>query len=398
MAPLVPDLLSNELNILSGLLVGIAFGYVLEQAGFSSARRLAGLFYGYDFTVLRVFFTAAITALAGTQLLGYAGLLDLDFIWINPTFLSPAILGGAIMGLGFILGGYCPGTSVCAAAIGKKDGIAFVIGGLLGVFGYGEAYPWLSRFVSSGARGPVKIYQSLGVPRGTFVLFLIVAAVAAFALTSWIEKKVSAGAPSRWFPVTRHRVAAAGLLALGLALAFLPDHKAGLLAQVADPSYQHRHAAQYMTADEFAFRVLDDDPRLLVLDLRGEEAQKRLRLPGALALPLDGLLAREWQPALTRRHATRVFVDEDGSRSLQAALLAERLGYDDVRVLQGGLVGLRQAILEYQPGDLGTTAAERDRDRFRAEARVLLAKKIAEAKGRGVAPKKPVRKIQGGCS
>src|SRR5512141_1944210 len=132
MGPFVPELISDQLNLVVALLLGIGFGYVLEQAGFSSSRRLAGLFYGYDFTVLRVFFTAAITALSGTLVLGWAGLLDLAAIYVNPLFLGPAILGGVIMGLGFVLGGYCPGTSVCAAAIGKKDAIVFVLGGVLG--------------------------------------------------------------------------------------------------------------------------------------------------------------------------------------------------------------------------------------------------------------------------
>ncbi len=398
MAPLVPDLLSNELNILSGLLIGIAFGYVLEQAGFSSSRRLAGLFYGYDFTVLRVFFTAAITALSGTLLLGWAGLLDLDAIFVNPLFLGPAVVGGVVMGLGFILGGYCPGTSVCAAAIGKKDAIVFVLGGVLGVFAYGEAYPLFSGFVNGGARGPVKVYESIGVSRGSFVLFLVVAALAAFAVTSWIEKKVSTQAPSRSFPHGAHRWAGATLLALAAVLVFLPDRKTSLLAEVADPAYQRQHAAQYMTPDEFAFRVLDDDPRLVVLDLRGELAQKRLALPGAVSLPLEGLLAREWQPLLGRRHATRVFVDEDGSRSLQAALLAERLGYQNVRVLEGGLAGLRHTILDYRPQGPASSTAEVDSDRFRSEARDGLAKRIAESKAATVPAKRPVKKIQGGCS
>ncbi|HUL80377.1 MAG TPA: YeeE/YedE thiosulfate transporter family protein [Vicinamibacteria bacterium] len=398
MAPLVPDFLSNELNVLSGLLVGIAFGYVLEQAGFSSSRRLAGLFYGYDFTVLRVFFTAAITALSGTLLLGWAGLLDLDAIYVNPLFLGPAVLGGVIMGLGFILGGYCPGTSVCAAAIGKKDAIVFVLGGFLGVFAYGEAYPAFAGFANGGALGPVKVYESLGVPRGAFVLFLIAAAVAAFAVTSWIEKRVCSLAPSWSFPVTAHRLAAAGLVALGVALVFLPDRKARLLAQVADPSYQREHPAESMTPDEFAFRLIDEDPRLVVLDVRAGDAQKRLALPGAVALPLEGLLAKEWQPLLGRRHATRVFVDEDGSRSLLAALLAERLGYEDVRMLQGGVAELRRAILDYQPTGAPRNASESDRDRFRSEARVRLAERIAKAKAGSAAPRKAVKKIQGGCS
>jgi hypothetical protein len=398
MAPLVPDLLSNELNILSGLLVGIAFGYVLEQAGFSSSRRLAGLFYGRDFTVLRVFFTAAITAMSGVLLLGWAGLLDLDAIYVNPLFLGPAVLGGVVMGLGFILGGYCPGTSVCAAAIGKKDAIVFVLGGLLGVLLYGEAYPAFSAFVNGGALGPVKVYESLGVSRGAFVLFLIAAALLAFAATTWIERKLNPEATSRSFPVLHHRLAAAGLLALGVALFFLPDRKTSLLAQVADPVYQRSHPVRYMTADELAFRVLDGDPRLLVLDLRDEVAQKKLAFPGTVSVPLEGLFAKEWQPLLGRRHTTRVFVDEDGSRALQGALLAERLGYDNVSVLQGGLAELRRTILDYEPAGPVTSAADKDTDRFRSDARVQLTRRIADAKAPSSRPKKIVKKIQGGCS
>lgn len=398
MGPLVPDLLSNELSILSALLVGIAFGYVLEQAGFSSSRRLAGLFYGYDFTVLRVFFTAAITAMAGVLLLGAAGLLDLDFVYVNPTFLAPAIVGGAIMGLGFILGGYCPGTSVCAAAIGKKDAIVFVVGGFLGVLLYGEAYPALAGFVNGGDRGAIKVYDSLGVSRGGFALFLIVAAVGAFAVTSWIEKRVSAEAPSRAFRVGAHRAAAAVVVALGVLLLFVPDRKERLLAQVADPHYQSSHPVRYMTADELAFRILDSDPHLVLVDLRKEDAQKALALPGSVSIPMDGLFGKEWGPLLGRRHTTRVFVDEDGSRGVQAALLAEKLGYDNVRALHGGMAEFRATVLDFEPTHPAADAGEADAYRFRSEARVLLAKQIAEVKNQTPRPKKTVKKVQGGCS
>jgi len=105
MGPFVPELISDQLNLIVALFIGVAFGFVLEQAGFSSSRRLAGVFYGYDFTVLRVFFTAAITAMSGTLLLAYFGYLDLQSIYVNPTWLMPAIVGGIIMGFGFIIGG-----------------------------------------------------------------------------------------------------------------------------------------------------------------------------------------------------------------------------------------------------------------------------------------------------
>src|SRR5512141_2187547 len=131
MGPFVPELISDQLNLVVALFLGIGFGFVLEQAGFSSSRKLAGVFYGYDFTVLRVFFTAAVTAMAGTIVLGSMGLLDMEMIYINPTYLQAAIVGGAIMGVGFIIGGYCPGTSIAGAAIGKIDAMVFVAGGIL---------------------------------------------------------------------------------------------------------------------------------------------------------------------------------------------------------------------------------------------------------------------------
>ncbi len=129
MGPFVPDLISDSLNLVVALAIGFLFGFVLEQAGFSSSRRLAGVFYGYDLTVLRVFFTAAVTAATGVLLLGAAGLLDLNVIFVNPTWMKPAIVGGVIMGLGFLLGGFCPGTSVCAVAIGKYLSTTTAIGG-----------------------------------------------------------------------------------------------------------------------------------------------------------------------------------------------------------------------------------------------------------------------------
>ena len=84
MAPFVPAPITDPLNLVVALLLGIGFGFVLEQAGFSSSRRLAGVFYGYDFSVLRVFFTAAVTAMSGVILLGWLGLLDTTLIFVNP--------------------------------------------------------------------------------------------------------------------------------------------------------------------------------------------------------------------------------------------------------------------------------------------------------------------------
>ena len=67
----------------------------------------------------------------------------MSFIYIHPTYLTAAIIGGLVMGLGFVSGGYCPGTSLIGAAIGRIDGIVFTIGLMIGIFLFSEAFPVL---------------------------------------------------------------------------------------------------------------------------------------------------------------------------------------------------------------------------------------------------------------
>ncbi len=140
--PLLPmGIIGQGWDLVIAVLIGMAFGYVLESAGFSSSRKLAGVFYGYDFTVLRVFFSAAFTAMLGLLYFSYMGWIDLSMIYVNNTYVIAAIVGGLIMGLGFITGGFCPGTSLCAVAIGKIDAMVFTGGMFVGILLFSEAFP-----------------------------------------------------------------------------------------------------------------------------------------------------------------------------------------------------------------------------------------------------------------
>lgn len=177
------------LDLLIALLIGIGFGFALEQAGFSSSRRLAGMFYGYDTTVIKVFFTAAIVALIGSQLLSYLGLLNLNQVYVNEFYVSASIIGGIIMGAGFIMGGFCPGTGISAMSIGKIDAMVYVAGGLTGAFLFAETYPLIQGLAEGQYKGPVKVNEALGLPQGVFILLLIVAAVAMFWIAELAEKK-----------------------------------------------------------------------------------------------------------------------------------------------------------------------------------------------------------------
>jgi len=180
---------SPLLSFLTPLLIGIGFGFALEQAGFSSSRKLAGMFYGYDTTVLKVFFTAAVVAMLGTQFLQYFGMLSMNQVYINQYYVYASIVGGIIMGAGFVMGGFCPGTGICAASIGKIDAFFYLLGGASGAFLFGEFYPSLEKLFLAGYKGPVKLPDAFGMSDAIFVFLVILSAVAMFWLAEKAEKR-----------------------------------------------------------------------------------------------------------------------------------------------------------------------------------------------------------------
>lgn len=177
------------LDLLMAFVIGTGFGFALEQAGFSSSRRLAGMFYGYDTTVIKVFFTAAIVALVGSQFMSAFGLLNLNKVYVNEYYVYAAIIGGVIMGAGFIMGGYCPGTGLSAVSIGKIDAMLYILGGLAGAFLWAETYPWVEKLANAGYKGPVRINEVFHLSPGLFTFLLIAVAAVLFWLAEKAEKK-----------------------------------------------------------------------------------------------------------------------------------------------------------------------------------------------------------------
>ncbi len=190
MGPIIPLFeISEEINLLIAFLIGLGFGIALEQAGFSSSRKLAGMFYGYDTTVLKVFFTASIVAMLGLVFLNDLGMIDMSIVYVNDYYIASAIIGGVIMGGGFIIGGFCPGTSVCAAAIGKIDAMYFVGGSLIGILIFGQTYPLWEKLHFAQHIGPVKLSDTLGVKDGLLGLIVIIAALLMFWIGEMAEKR-----------------------------------------------------------------------------------------------------------------------------------------------------------------------------------------------------------------
>lgn len=397
MGPFVPDIIPDQLNLVFGFLIGIAFGFVLEQAGFSSSRKLTGLFYGRDFTVLRVFFSAAITAMIGVILLGYYGLLDTDIIYINPMYLWPAIVGGVIMGVGFVVGGYCPGTSVCGAAIGKIDAMVFVLGGFLGVYLFGEGFPLYDTFFTSSYLGDITVPASLGMSQGMFALLLIVVAVGAFIVTTKIEQRLNPSTESKAFPVWKHRFAGSALVAAGVLLLFVPNRKEHLLEKVKDKEFVEMQAKQHITSDELAFRILDHDPLLQIIDVRDSASYTKMTLPGALNIPLTDMFGKKWRDELSQEQKRKIIIANDEALEQKAVALAQTLGYSNFLFLNGGLVEFKNMIMNVTTPTGDLTPAQQDAYRFRSQASAQISDLIKEQiTGPKKAPKL-VKRIVGGC-
>ncbi len=185
------ELISDAQGLIAALVLGFGFGWFLERAGFGSSCRLCAQFYLYDMTVLKVMFTAIVTAAVGLWLFSAIGWLDLSYVYLTPTSLAAQLIGGLLLGAGFIIGGYCPGTSVTAAATGSGDGVTFMLGFAAGLAIYAVALPGLEVWANANSIGEVTLPQAFGVPYGAVVLALVVVALLAFVGAEWSERKFS---------------------------------------------------------------------------------------------------------------------------------------------------------------------------------------------------------------
>lgn len=180
-------------GILSGLLCGLIFGFALERAGFASACKLTAQLRFKDWAVFNVMFTAILVAAFGMFFLQMAGVLSMDQVYVPTTYLWATALGGAGVGAGMAIGGYCPGTSVVGFMSGKLDGLVFFVGIILGTWVFAGAYENLLPMLDA-APGPdaQTLSQLLNVP--DIVVLLGLTAVA--AVVGWFTARKPAAARS----------------------------------------------------------------------------------------------------------------------------------------------------------------------------------------------------------
>ena len=340
MAPF-PLILTNLLGhygaYLVYLLIGFAFGYVLEISGFGNSKKLAAQFYFKDMTVLKVMFTAIVVAMVLIFTATALGLLDYNLLYVNPTYLWPGIVGGLIMGIGFIIGGFCPGTSLVSAATLKVDGIFFVLGVLFGIFLFGESVDAFDVFWNSSYMGRLTIPDWLGASTGMVVLGVVLMALFMFFGAEQLERIVGKK-DARQAPKLRF-VGAGVLVFVALILIFIGQptnedrwnriamEKENLLAE---------RAVQIQPA-ELLYTMHDHKLNLVMLDARDEIDYNLYHLADAKRVELDDIPTLI--PGFHLEPANTVFVimsnDEADATEAWKLLVAESV--PNVYILEGGI-------------------------------------------------------------
>lgn len=372
MAPLIPEGFVNpNLLFFFALVLGIGFGYTLEQAGFSSSRKLAGLFYGYDFVVLKVFFTAGITAMTGLLFFSYLGWIDMSLVYINPTFLWSAIIGGLIMGGGFIMGGFCPGTSLVGAAIGKLDAMVFIVGMFIGIFIFGHFYSTFEPIYTGSFLGNIQLFETLGISKAWFALILATIALIAFAVTQMIEDKVNNTAPSTISNRPSYRIPAMMLIGFLVIFLFLPpERKTGFAETPDDLLFKEWHdGAAKVSSEKLVYDIMHERKDVVYIDLRETEQFQRFTLPGAINMNPDEVLDRKYRTFFRDDPREKVFFSDGSSLSTQVWTIARRDGYSNISILDGGLNGVFELVFVDKPEEENNDYMYGFSQRFAKEAR-----------------------------
>jgi uncharacterized membrane protein YedE/YeeE len=334
------EFVNEEAHLLTGIIMGFFFGFTLERAGFGNARKLAAQFYFHDMAVFKVMFTAILVAMVGLYSLVAVGSVDMSRMWINPTFLYAQIVGGFLLGVGFIVSGLCPGTSMVSMFSGRIDGLVAFLGMFVGSFLFVVSIDWfpsLATLYTAGSMGTSTLPQVFGVSAPVLILGIVVTAGLGMIGAEVVERifqkrrQVVELTPVPTPRARNWKFALTGSLAVLVLVA---------IAASPAPPVKEPIAANPLAPLGLAEDLIAADPNLMVLDLRPTAMTEDGMVPSALpaadpaaALPYLQTLAPD----------TRVVVyDEVGIRPEIPADWPRNLRYF---FLEGGFVGWRTEVL-----------------------------------------------------
>jgi uncharacterized membrane protein YedE/YeeE len=190
-----PFILSDNLNLLMALVLGVFFGFFLERGGLGNPHKLTGVFYLTDFAVPKAMFTAILIAATGFFLLSDLKILDMSRVWIIPMYFWPQLLGGALFGLGYLVSGYCPGTAVAGVASGRLDALVTMLGIGAGALLFAAVFPLIEGFYKTTDMGAVTLPQITGLNHWVLLALVFSFAGAMFYAMERYERRSRSSSP-----------------------------------------------------------------------------------------------------------------------------------------------------------------------------------------------------------
>jgi rhodanese-related sulfurtransferase len=319
------------------LLIGLLFGATLETAGFGNSKKLAAQFYFKDLTVFKVMFTAIIVACVLIFLSSSIGLLDYNLVWVPPTYLWPGIVGGLIMGAGFIVGGFCPGTSLVAMATGKVDGVFFVLGALTGIFLFGETVSNFAVFFESSYMGRFTLPELFGVDYGVVVVAVVVMALLMFWGAEKVESAVG-GETARKAP-NWAVPAAAGLVALAVLSLVIgqPENADRWEMMEAEQMALLDDRAVQITPAELLSVIHDARIKAVLLDVRDERHFNQFHIRGARRRLREEVVATARELMFEPANTVFITMGNDESAATEAWKMLKAESLPNVYILEGGV-------------------------------------------------------------
>ena len=331
------DLLGHWGSYAVYAVIGVAFGMTLESAGFGNSKLLAAQFYFKDMRVFKVMFTAIIVAMTLIFLSSAMGLLDYNLVWVPPTYLWPGIVGGLIMGVGFIIGGFCPGTSLVGMATGKIDALVFVFGVLFGIYMFGETVSSFATFFESSNMGRFTLPELFNASYGVVVLSIVVVALLLFVVAEKVEGMIN-GRPQPRLPGWS-KPAAGALVALAAVVLFIGQPSSEDRWQVVAAESQARldeRAVQISSAEFIKYRD-DSKIKIVPLDVREERYYNQFHLRGAVHVPLDKVQEKARELQFEPANTVFVTISNDEAAATEAWKILKAESVPNAYILEGGI-------------------------------------------------------------